>query len=88
MLNMKKSLLIVLGTILLLRPPGRGAGRYASGPGQSGQSQCSFAGTGGLVPGTVASRNDARLAAEVEGRLLNVADVGTEVSCRRPGRYY
>jgi len=32
-----------------------------------------------LVPGTVASRNDARLAAEVEGRLVSVADVGTPV---------
>lgn len=30
-----------------------------------------------LVPGTVVSRNDARLAAEVEGRLMQVADVGT-----------
>jgi RND family efflux transporter MFP subunit len=32
-----------------------------------------------LVPGTVVSRNDARLSAEVEGRLLRVADVGTVV---------
>ncbi len=30
-----------------------------------------------MVPGTVVSRNDARLAAEVTGRLLDVADVGT-----------
>lgn len=33
-----------------------------------------------MVPGTVLSRNDARLAAEVTGRLLEVADVGTEVA--------
>ncbi len=33
-----------------------------------------------LVPGTVISRNDARLAAEVEGRLTEVADVGTVVT--------
>ena len=33
-----------------------------------------------LVPGTVVSRNDARLAAEVEGRLTSVADVGTPVT--------
>lgn len=33
-----------------------------------------------LVPGTVVSRNDARLSAEVTGRLLEVADVGTIVS--------
>jgi RND family efflux transporter MFP subunit len=33
-----------------------------------------------LVPGTVISRNDANLAAEVEGRLLSVADVGTQVT--------
>jgi RND family efflux transporter MFP subunit len=33
-----------------------------------------------LVPGTVVSRNDARLSAEVEGRLLRVADVGTQVA--------
>ena len=32
------------------------------------------------VAGTVVSRNDARLSAEVEGRLLNVVDVGTRVS--------
>ncbi len=32
-----------------------------------------------LVPGTVVSRNDARLAAEVTGRLLEVVDVGTAV---------
>ena len=30
-----------------------------------------------IVPGTVVSRNDARLAAEVTGRLMEVADVGT-----------
>jgi len=30
-----------------------------------------------LVPGTVVSRNDARLSAEVDGRLTRVADVGT-----------
>lgn len=33
-----------------------------------------------LVPGTVVSRNDARLSAEVEGRLTMVADVGTPVT--------
>jgi RND family efflux transporter MFP subunit len=33
-----------------------------------------------IVPGTVVSRNDARLAAEVTGRLLEVADVGTVVA--------
>lgn len=33
-----------------------------------------------LVPGTVISRSDARLAAEVEGRLLSVAEVGTRVA--------
>ena len=33
-----------------------------------------------LVPGTVVSRNDARLSAEVTGRLIAVADVGTVVS--------
>jgi len=33
-----------------------------------------------LVPGTVVSRNDAKLAAEVTGRLLEVADVGTVVA--------
>jgi RND family efflux transporter MFP subunit len=32
-----------------------------------------------LVPATVVSRNDARLSAEVAGRLLTVADVGTLV---------
>jgi len=32
-----------------------------------------------LVPGTVVSRNDARLSAEVPGRLTSVADVGTVV---------
>jgi RND family efflux transporter MFP subunit len=33
-----------------------------------------------MVPGTVVSRNDARLSAEVPGRLISVADVGTEVA--------
>jgi RND family efflux transporter MFP subunit len=33
-----------------------------------------------LVPGTVVSRNDARLSAEVDGRLTRVADVGTFVA--------
>jgi len=32
-----------------------------------------------LVPGTVVSRHDARLSAEVEGRLIEVADVGALV---------
>lgn len=33
-----------------------------------------------MVPGTVVSRNDARLAAEVTGRLLEIAEVGTVVA--------
>jgi RND family efflux transporter MFP subunit len=33
-----------------------------------------------MVPGTVVSRNDARLSAEVTGRLISVADVGTVVA--------
>jgi len=33
-----------------------------------------------LVPGTVVSRNDAKLSAEVTGRLLEVLDVGTMVA--------
>ena len=33
-----------------------------------------------MVPGTVISRNDAKLSAEVEGRLVFVADVGAEVA--------
>jgi RND family efflux transporter MFP subunit len=33
-----------------------------------------------LVPGTVVSRNDAKVASEVAGRLLEVADVGTLVA--------
>lgn len=36
------------------------------------------------VPGTVVSRNDARLSAEVTGRLTEVADVGTEVRAGEP----
>ena len=37
-----------------------------------------------MVPGTVVSRNDARLSAEVTGRLTSVADVGTAVSKGEP----
>ena len=37
-----------------------------------------------LVPGTVVSRNDARLSAEVDGRLTMVTDVGTEVASGDP----
>lgn len=37
-----------------------------------------------MVPGTVVSRHDARLSAEVEGRLTQVADVGTTVSAGEP----
>jgi len=33
-----------------------------------------------LIPGTVVSRNDAKIAAEVSGRLLSVAEVGTNVA--------
>ena len=33
-----------------------------------------------IVPGTVVSRSDARLAAEVTGRLLEVAEIGTVVA--------
>lgn len=36
------------------------------------------------VPGTVVSRNDARLSAEVPGRLTEVADVGTAVRAGEP----
>ena len=36
------------------------------------------------VPGTVVSRNDARLSAEVPGRLTQVADVGTVVKAGDP----
>ncbi len=37
-----------------------------------------------MVPGTVVSRSDARLSAEVPGRLTAVADVGTRVSMGEP----
>jgi RND family efflux transporter MFP subunit len=37
-----------------------------------------------MVPGTVVSRNDARLSAEVPGRLISVADVGTVVGKGEP----
>jgi RND family efflux transporter MFP subunit len=37
-----------------------------------------------LVPGTVVSRDDARLSAEVDGRLLEVAEVGTSVKAGDP----
>ena len=37
-----------------------------------------------MVPGTVVSRNDARLSAEVPGRLTSVADVGTMVNRGEP----
>jgi RND family efflux transporter MFP subunit len=37
-----------------------------------------------LVPGTVVSRDDAKLAAEVAGRLLTVAEVGTVVAAGEP----
>ncbi len=37
-----------------------------------------------LVPGTVTSRNDARLAAEVDGRLVSVAEVGARVNAGDP----
>jgi RND family efflux transporter MFP subunit len=37
-----------------------------------------------MVPGTVVSRNDARLSAEVQGRLTSVADVGTVVAAGEP----
>ncbi|MEM1412347.1 MAG: efflux RND transporter periplasmic adaptor subunit [Pseudomonadota bacterium] len=37
-----------------------------------------------MVPGTVVSRDDARIAAEVDGRLVDVADVGTRVAAGDP----
>lgn len=37
-----------------------------------------------LVPGTVVSRDDARLASEVDGRLVEVADVGARVDAGDP----
>ena len=37
-----------------------------------------------MVPGTVVSRHDARLSAEVEGQLTSVVDVGTVVSKGQP----
>lgn len=36
------------------------------------------------VPGTVVSRNDARLAAEVDGRLTWIAEIGTSVAAGEP----
>ena len=36
------------------------------------------------VPGTVISRNDARLASEVAGRLVYVAEVGTRIEAGQP----
>ena len=36
------------------------------------------------VPGTVVSRNDARLASEVAGRLVYVAEVGTHIEAGQP----
>ncbi|MEE4173586.1 MAG: efflux RND transporter periplasmic adaptor subunit [Xanthomonadales bacterium] len=40
-----------------------------------------------LVPGTVVSRDDARLAAELDGRLVDVAEVGTTVAAGEPVAY-
>jgi RND family efflux transporter MFP subunit len=37
-----------------------------------------------LVPGTIVSRDDARLSAEVEGRLIEVAEVGTNIRSGGP----
>lgn len=37
-----------------------------------------------LVPGTVVSRNDAKLSAEVDGQLLWVAEVGAEIPAGEP----
>ena len=37
-----------------------------------------------IVPGTVISRNDARVAAEVEGRLTMVADIGMPILSGEP----
>lgn len=36
------------------------------------------------VPGTVVSRNDARIAAEVDGRLTWIAEIGAEISAGQP----
>jgi RND family efflux transporter MFP subunit len=84
MLKMKKCLLGLLGSLLLLpnlvlaqddMPPALVKVATASVQALAPVT---------LVPGTVASRNDARLAAEVDGRLLSVADVGTEVVAGDP----
>jgi len=37
-----------------------------------------------VVPGTVISRSDARVAAEVEGRLVQVSDIGTRLTAGEP----
>ncbi len=48
------------------------------------QARLEIMATTTVVPGTVISRNDARVAAEVEGRLTLVADIGTPLRAGDP----
>jgi len=78
---MKKSqillcLLLVLPAMVMAQ--GEGEGQAANVVVSSVSLQSLTPAT--VVPGTVISRNDARLAAEVTGRLLEVVDVGTVVA--------
>lgn len=74
----KLQILLWLLLVLPMMATGQGPGRAANVVVATASLQ-SLAPVA-VVPGTVISRNDARLAAEVTGRLLDVVDVGTVVS--------
>ncbi len=75
-----KKLIILLGTAILVFPIiglSQDAGRAATV--RVAQASIQSLAPVIIVPGTVISRNDAKLAAEVAGRLIMVAEVGTVV---------
>jgi RND family efflux transporter MFP subunit len=76
---MKKSLLKISVSALLAATMASPAWSQMDGPALVKVAEARFQDMAPitLVPGTVVSRSDARLSAEVTGRLITVADVGT-----------
>jgi len=78
------ALLAALFALLMAKPMMGGAQDYGPALVKVAAAKMQSLSSVILVPGTVISRDDARLSAEVDGRLLEVAEVGTAVRAGEP----
>lgn len=75
---------LVFGLLLVVTQAGAQGEGPPGAPVRVAKARIETMATTTVVPGTVVSRNDARVAAEVEGRLIMVADIGVPLAAGDP----